>query len=463
MALLSGCAKQDRLEQIKASGKLQVVSRNSPTTFFIDKGNPTGFEFALASLFAADLGVELVMTPAFSLADIFVTLTRGEADFAAAGLSLTGEREAVYPHSSPYYQLRPQVVYKAGNYKPRQLEDLEDMSIVVLADSSHSRSLDALKHGGFSTLTWHEVDEADSMELLERVNNGDAELAIIDSNEFEVQQRLYPRLKVAFDLGATLDMVWYLPPESDNVSLLAAMDDFLNRLTADGTLEKMKEEHFGNSQIISRIGSHTFNRNMQQILPQYQQLIEQVALEYQIEWPLLAAIAYQESHWDPMAESPTGVRGMMMLTVPTAKEVGVTDRLDAGQSLRGGARYLKQIKRRLPDDIYEPDRTYMALAAYNIGRGHLEDARLLTDRQGGDPHLWSDVMLRLPQLQNSKYYQTVRHGYARGQEAATYVQNIRHYLGILQWQDIARNKPLPPIEAEEYLPEVMQRLKLQAL
>ncbi|MEP5567795.1 MAG: membrane-bound lytic murein transglycosylase MltF [Halioglobus sp.] len=462
-ALLLGCAKQDRLEQIKASGKLQVVSRNSPTTFFIDKGNPTGFEFALASLFAADLGVELVMTPAFSLADIFVTLARGEADFAAAGLSLTGEREAIYPHSSPYYQLRPQVVYKAGNYKPRKLEDMEDMSIVVLAGSSHSRSLEALKQGGFSTLSWREVDEADSMELLERVNSGEAELAIIDSNEFEVQQRLFPRLKIAFDMGASQDMVWYLPPESDNVSLLAAMDDFLRRLAADGTLEKMKEEHFGNSQIISRIGSHTFNLNMQNILPQYQQLIEQVALEYQIEWPLLAAIAYQESHWDPKAESPTGVRGMMMLTVPTAKEVGVTDRLDAGQSLRGGARYLKQIKRRLPDDIYEPDRTYMALAAYNIGRGHLEDARLLTDRQGGDPHLWSDVMLRLPQLQNSKYYQTVRHGYARGQEAATYVQNIRHYRGILQWQDIARNKPLPPIEVEQYLPEAMEKLKLQAL
>ena len=149
--------------------------------------------------------------------------------------------------------------------------------------------------------------------------------------------------------------------------------------------------------------------------------------------------------------------------VTTAREVGVSDRLDAGQSLRGGARYFKQLKRRLPDDIYEPDRTYMALAAYNIGRGHLEDARLLTDRQGRDPHLWSDVMERLPQLQNSRYYQTVRHGYARGNEAVTYVQNIRHYQGILEWQDIARNKPLPPIETEQYLPEILETISLKAL
>ncbi|MEH6585471.1 MAG: membrane-bound lytic murein transglycosylase MltF [Halioglobus sp.] len=463
LTLLWGCAGKDSLDQIKASGKLQVISRNSPTTFFIDRGEPTGFEFTLATLFAAELDVELVMTPAFELSDIFVALNRGEADLAAAGLALTGERGALYPHSSPYYQLRPQVVYLAGTYRPRELKDLEDMSIVVLAGSSHSRFLDALKLGGLPELKWREVNEVDSMELLERVNSGDAELAIIDSNEFDVQQSLYPRLKVAFDLGSSQDMVWYLPPEADNTRLMATMNAFLQRLQANGTLERLKEEHFGHSQTVSRIGSHTFTRNMRVVLPQYRELINQVAQEYQMDWHLLAAIAYQESHWDPEAESPTGVRGMMMLTVPTAKEVGVTNRIDAGQSLRGGARYLKKLKRRLPDDIYEPDRSYMALAAYNIGRGHLEDARLLTDRQGGDPHLWSDVMPRLPQLQNSKYYQTVRHGYARGQEAATYVQNIRHYQGILEWQDIAQNKPLPPIETDDYVPEALEGIRLRAL
>ncbi|MEH6635710.1 MAG: transglycosylase SLT domain-containing protein, partial [Halioglobus sp.] len=176
-----------------------------------------------------------------------------------------------------------------------------------------------------------------------------------------------------------------------------------------------------------------------------------------------AAIAYQESHWNPQAESPTGVRGMMMLTLPTAKEMAVSDRLDAGQSLRGGARYLKNIRRRLPDDITEPDRTWLALAAYNIGLGHLEDARVITDRQGGDPDLWLEVMERLPLLQKSKYFQNVRYGYARGLEAATYVQNIRHYYSILQWQDIPDNKALPPLRSEDYLPDVIGNLGLLAL
>ena len=182
-----------------------------------------------------------------------------------------------------------------------------------------------------------------------------------------------------------------------------------------------------------------------------------------MDWHLLAAIAYQESHWNPKAASPTGVRGMMMLTLPTAREMGVDNRLDAAQSLRGGARYLKNIKRRLPNDIYEPDRTWLALAAYNIGMGHLEDARVITERQGGDPHLWQDVMERLPLLQKSKHYQTTRYGYARGLEAVTYVQNIRHYFSILEWQDIPDHKALPPLRTEEYLPAVLRDVGLLAL
>ena len=152
-----------------------------------------------------------------------------------------------------------------------------------------------------------------------------------------------------------------------------------------------------------------------------------------------------------------------MLTLPTAREMGVDNRLDAAQSLRGGARYLKNMRRRLPKDIYEPDRTWMALAAYNIGMGHLEDARVLTEREGGDPHLWQDVMERLPLLQKTKFYQTTRHGYARGQEAVTYVQNIRHYNSILAWQDIPDNREQPRMRAEDHLPGVMRGVGLLAL
>jgi membrane-bound lytic murein transglycosylase F len=461
--LLGACTQEDSLDGILERGELLVVSRNSPTTFYLDKTGPAGFEYALAGMLAQELNVELVMEPAFSLHGIFTKLRRQEAHLAAAGLTLTDSRSAVYPHSIPYEQLTTQVVYVAGNLRPRKVDDLIGMSILTLADSSHAGALKQLKEERLPDLVWTELPEADTMELLEALKQGEAQLALIDSSEFAVQQSLYPRLKVAFDLSAEQDMVWYLPPESDNTRLLVTINRFIHRVKEDGTLARLREIHFGHTDGISRISSHTFSQMMRSTLPPYRNMIQEVAEEYQMEWSLLAAIAYQESHWNPRAESPTGVRGMMMLTLPTAREMAVDNRLDAGQSLRGGARYFKNMKRRLPEDIQEPDRTWMALAAYNIGLGHLEDARVLTEQRDGDPHRWRQVMESLPLLQKSAYYKTTRHGYARGIEAVTYVQNIRHYHSILQWQEIPQQLALPPLRANEYFPSELQRVGLKTL
>jgi len=464
LVLLAACADGgDALQQIQSRGELKVISRNSPTTFFTDRDGPTGFEYALAEMLAQELGVELELDSAFTLQGIFESLRRGEADLAAAGLTLTDERAMQFPYSASYYKLEPQIVYVAGTRRPRSIAKMLGMSIVVLANSSHAEFLRGLQQTDYPQLEWREIASADTMELLEMLDTGEAELAIIDSNEFSAQQSLYPRLKLAFKLGVEQDMVWYFPPGADNTRLQAFIEEFFARLAEDGTLAQLREYHFGHTRGFSRISSHTFTRKMRSTLPTYQKLIKQVAQEYQLDWRLLAAIAYQESHWDPLATSPTGVRGMMMLTLPTAKETGVTDRLNPTQSLRGGARYLKNLKRRLAKGIQDPDRTWFALAAYNIGLGHLEDARIITQRQGGDPNRWQDVIERLPLLQKSSHYKNTRYGYARGVEAATYVQNIRHYQNILNWQDISDNKPLPPVQVDDYLPNMLRDSNLSAL
>jgi membrane-bound lytic murein transglycosylase F len=463
ISTLSGCTPPDALDEVLERGSLVVVSRNSPTTYYQDKDGANGFEHALASLLAKDLGVELEIKTVFSLTDIFLQLDRDESDIAAAGLTLTPGREANYPRSASYYRLRPQIVYVAGTTRPRTVEELQGREILVLADSSHIESLETLKKEGLEQLRWREIATADSMELLERVDSGKAPLAVIDSVEFSVQQSLYPRLKVALDLEVEQDMVWYLSPGADNERLLHRINKFLQQSQENGILERLRQEHFGHSYGFSRISSHTFTRNMERKLPPYRNMIRQVAREYQMDWHLLAAVAYQESHWDPVATSPTGVRGMMMLTMPTAQDLGVENRLDPLQSLRGGARYLKDIRRRLPADIHEPDRTWLALAAYNIGMGHLEDARILTEHLGGDPHLWQDVMEHLPLLQKPQYYQSLRYGFARGVEAVTYVQNIRHYHSILEWQEIPDINLPPPADASSHLPHSMRGVRLLAL
>lgn len=461
--LLCGCEQGDQLDEILARGELRVITRNSPTTYYFDRDGAAGFEYTLAQLLAQDLGVTLKLETAPGLPRLFRALDQRRADLAAAGLTLTEQRRAKYSPSVPYDRLQPQIIYVAGNYRPRSIEQAAGMPILVLAGSSHAEYLAALREAGMQDLSWVEVESAGTMELMERVDAGEAPLAVVDSNEFQVQQRLYPRLKVAFDLEAEQDMVWYMPPGEYALRLSERVNDFLLRLRASGELARLHEHAFGHLDNATRIGSHTFVTNMRQDLPKYRGLIRQAAREYQLDWTLLAAMAYQESHWNPRATSPTGVRGMMMLTVATATEMGVGNRLDPLESLRGGARYLKNIKRRLPGDIAEPDRTWFALAAYNIGMGHLEDARVLTERQGGDPDLWSDVLERLPLLEKSRYFETVKRGYARGTEAVTYVQNIRHYHAILKWRDIPELQPSPPVDPNEFLPDPLRNIQLRAL
>jgi membrane-bound lytic murein transglycosylase F len=333
---------------------------------------------------------------------------------------------------------------------------------VALAQSSHVETLRQLQ-ATHPRLQWEEISNAEPQDLMDMVASGAATFALVDSYEFVANRSFHTKLRVGFDIESEGQLAWLFPADERSARLRKKANAFFARIRSDGSLEQLREQHFGHAWGVTQVDSQTFSRRMRNRLPRYQAHIRAVAEEYQIDWHLLAAIAYQESHWNPYARSPTGVRGMMMLTTGTAREMGVENRLDFIQSLRGGARYFKKIKRLLPADITEPDRTWFTLAAYNIGRGHLEDARVITERQGGDPHLWADLKLRLPLLQKSKFYRGTRHGYARGSEPVTYVKNIRHYYNILAWQDISKNSPPAPISIEEFLPEILRTSPLSAL
>ncbi|MFV0476502.1 MAG: membrane-bound lytic murein transglycosylase MltF [Parahaliea sp.] len=462
LCLLAGCSDDNRLEDIRKRGELLVVTRSGPASYYLNKNGAAGFEYDLARLFAQELEVELNMQPAVDMDGIFRRLQRGEADIAAASLSLTPQWESRYLHSHAYGRQTALVIYKTGSKRPRKAADLGERELLIVKGSSHLETLRQLSED-YPALHWREIEEADSMELLEMVENDETLLAVINSNEFSLQQSFYPRLARAFDLNDPRDMTWYFPKGEASEELRQTVNSFFDKLRKNGQLEQLREQHFGHASVMSRIDAHTFTLNMKKVLPDYEDMIRQVAGEYQLDWHLLAAVAYQESHWNPKAISPTGVRGMMMLTIPTARELGIKNRLDPLQSLRGGARYLKDSLRRLTARISEPDRTWMALAAYNIGLGHLEDARILTQKQGADPNQWTHVLERLPLLQKRQFYRDTRYGYARGQEAATYVQNIRHYYSVLQWQASPVDQWSPPINPSDYLPDVLRGMSFRAL
>lgn len=453
--LATACQEPDHLDAIREAGVLRVVTRNGPTTYYQDRHGPAGFEYELALRFASELGVELEIRTEHSLEALFQALERGEADIAAAGLTITPERRTRLNFSTPYMDILQYVLYRRGETRPREPADLIGKRLHLMAHSSHAETLRQLQKE-HPQLLWVESTDVETVDLLDMLEDGVIDHTVIDSNEFLANRSFYLGLGSAFPLGPPSQLAWAMSRSDSSQRLHQEVDRFFTEQIGQGRINQLIERFYSHSEDNNQVDSQTFTRALSMKLAQYESLIKSVAQEYELDWRLLAAISYQESHWDPLARSPTGVRGMMMLTLPTAQAMGVTNRLDAEQSLRGGARYFRQIHRRIAPTIEEPDRTWFALAAYNVGLGHLNDARAITAEQGSDPDRWADVKKRLPLLARRKYYQHTRYGYARGSEPVNYVQNIRHYYNLMTWPDLARERTPPPQSMDQYLPDMVK-------
>ncbi len=459
--LLTGFARPPTmLEQVLERGELVVATRTSPTTYYQDTNGPAGFEYDLTRLFADHLGVDLTIVAPEQFSAILPMVTRREVHLAAAGLSITRERERSVVFGPAYHEVTQQLVYRAGNRVPLGPEDLGDTPVEVVAGSSHAEQLKHLSKQ-YPAIVWHENADAGSGDLLARVWQREIPYTVADSNELSLNQRYFPELRKAFDLNDAEPLAWAFAKGKDS-SLVKAADEFFALIEDDGRLDQLLERYYGHALKFDYVGVRRFLRHVDQRLPSYLPIFREAAQNYDHDWRLLAAVGYQESHWDPRAISPTGVRGIMMLTRTTAADMGIQDRIDPGNSIRGGARYLRKIERHLPQEIPYPDRTWFALAAYNIGPGHLQDARAITHRRGGDPNRWVDVMNSLPLLMQPEWHQQTRFGYARGIEAVNYVQNIRSYFDILVWQTTPRAEQVPgpvaaaplisPLTAKSYVP-----------
>ncbi len=448
--LLAACGEPPSiLEQIQEKNELIVISRNGPTTYYEGTNGPTGFEYELTKLFADDLGVELsiVVPPNFN--DILPLTALGEVHFAAAGLSITEKRKKKVRFGPTYQKITPQLVYRSGSRRPKTLADLDGI-LEVVAGSSHEEHLNALQPE-YPELAWT-AKENSNEELLVYVWEQLIEYTVADSNELAVNRRFYPELKPAFDISPEEPLAWAFPRSDDN-SLFNKAVLFFNKIREDGTLVQLIERYYGHIGDFDYVGTRRYQADVELLLPLYREMFIEAAREIDMDWRLLAAVGYQESHWNPDAVSPTSVRGIMMLTLDAAKDMGIENRLDPAQSIKGGAHYLSTMMRKIPERIREPDRTWLALAAYNIGFGHLEDARILTQMNKGNIDKWIDVKKHLPLLSQKKWFQQTRFGYARGREPVRYVENIRTYYDILVWMtekdiEIPETPKLPQFDSQ---------------
>ena len=418
------------LEQIKDSGKLIVLTRNAPTSLYTDRdGIERGVEHDLALSFAESIGVEVEFKIKSSVKDIISAIENAEGDLAASGLTITEKRKELFLFSNGYQDVTQQVVCRRDSQQPDNVEDLVGLNLVVIANSSYVERLEELKEQ-VPGLEWTESSTDTTEQLLYKVWKREIDCTIADSNIVDINRRYYPELLAPLNIKESESLGWMMSEDRDD--LKDAVDDWLADYKEAGELASLIDRYYGFFEEFDYVDTRKFITRIRKRFPKYQTWFKQAAEKYDLHYLLLSSQAYQESHWRADARSPTGVRGIMMLTLDTAKAMGVKSRLDAKQSIFGGAKYMSSlIKKRFVDEVTEPDRTWLALAAYNVGRGHLHDAQKLAREKNLNPYLWRDVKQVLPLLSEKKYYSKLRYGYARGTEPVRYVQRIREYYLIL--------------------------------
>jgi membrane-bound lytic murein transglycosylase F len=432
VVLLSSYAPLPSLiDQIKTLGELRVVTRTSPLAFYRGAdGVAVGPEYELAQRFADELGVKLKIIPMRSYAEIYAALSSGTAHLAAAGLKIPLQSIPGVEFGPAYQRVREHLIYRRGAIRPGSLAEIGNADLEIAAASSHAKTLEEARNS-LPDLVWVENSSTSSQALLDGVADGTIDYTIADSTEFAMAHDVHPDLRIAFDFPGSRPLAWAASIRDPGFT--RDMAKYFAHLSSDGELAAIVKRYYGRSEEPEVAGEPNFMRNLQSRLPLYKQWFVEAAEQSSQDWRLLAAIGYQESKWNPSAASSAGARGLMQLTVETATETKVTDLSDARQSIFGGARYFRQVYEKIPSHVPEPDRTWFALAAYNIGYGHVEDARVLAQKAGRDPDSWHDVREFLPLLEQERWYSQTENGYARGWEPVRYVDNVRGYRDLLEW------------------------------
>ncbi|MEP7180860.1 MAG: membrane-bound lytic murein transglycosylase MltF [Betaproteobacteria bacterium] len=437
-------------------GEVVLMVRPGPGTYFPGPdGEASGFDADLARLFAAERRLPLRIVTANTPTELLGDLAAGDAHIGAGGLyrplatrspparpaavaaAAAASATTAPPDEDPasrvlwtsgYFPVEPVVIYNADGFKPAGWKDLEGEAVAYIADTGLDSQIAAVRTA-HPEVTWEALRLSSAAALIAQVSDGRSNYAVVASSEASVARNIYLFYDVAFPAGGKREFAWAVSPKF--AALRDELDVFFARLKRDGTLDRLAERYFTHTRQVQRIDAAVLQERIRSMLPKYRALFQDAQAATGIEWRLLAAVSYQESQWDPDATSETGVRGLMQLTEDTARHLGVLDRLDPKQSVLAAARYLIDLKDKLPARIKEPDRTWLALAAFNIGIGHLEDARVLAQKQKLNPDLWGDVKKALPLLALPEYHEDAKNGYARGGMPVVFVDRVRAYYDVL--------------------------------
>jgi len=424
-----GCSRDSSVDGIRRSGKLVVITDNNAHCYYTYRGKAMGFEYDLAKAFADRLGVDLkILTPGWD--GLLPALQKGRGDLVAASLTITEQRQEKVDFSASYLPIRQHIIYHRDDPAPRTIEDLAGRTVHVRRGSSyHERLLQLQKEGVDLKLALHA--NVPTEELIQQVADQEIALTVADTNVAVLNRRYYPAVAIGIPIAEEQSLAWAV--RKGNVSLLREINAFWEAIKADGTFDKLYRKYYTGVNPFDYVDVVSFHNAMEDRLPRYEDLIRREAERRGFDWRLIAATIYQESHFNPHALSHTGVRGLMQLTLETAAEMGIGNRLDPEESIRGGVKYLAEIYARF-DDIPGRDRILFTLASYNVGYGHVRDAQQIARDRNLPPDKWASLRETLPLLRLRKYYSKTQYGYARGTEPVRFVTRILNYYDILRNQ-----------------------------
>jgi membrane-bound lytic murein transglycosylase F len=422
------------LAAIRERQVLRVLTKNNSATYFMHRGEQKGFEYELVRELADSLGLRLqIIVP--PRGDLLVPwLMEGRGDLIAAAMTVTPERERQIRFSHPYREETEQVVQRAGEPALEGPQDLAGRSVVVRRSSSYRTSLEQLQESVEFTIV-DAPEEMETEELIAGVAEGVYDLTVADRSILEIERQYRNDIRAAFTIGEPGHLAWAV--RKDNEHLLFEVNLFLDQHYRGTLFNVLENRYFGTSRrLLRRVEPDPARKTG---LSPYDHLFKKHGKKQKLDWRLLAAQAYQESRFDPEAESWAGALGVMQVLPETAKELGITgDLTDPEVGIDAGARYLRRLLNQFEEDRLAPAvRLRFALGAYNAGRGHVLDARRIARSTGRDPDRWfhhvEEAMLL---LKKPEYAAVARFGYCRGDQPRNYVRDITdRYLSYTQIVD----------------------------
>ncbi len=414
--------------RILRTGKITVLTRNNANCYYLYRGQPMGFEYDLAKAFADHLGVRLEIKVAERWEGMIPDIQTGEADMIAADLTITAKRLRQVAFSDGYLTTRQQILTNRHHPGIRSPTDLAGQTVHVRRGTSYQERLEELQRAGINVAIQLHLDMP-TEELIRQVAAGEIGITLADEHIAQLNRRYYPKARIVSPVSENQAIGWAVHKQAGK--LRRRINRFIKTIKANGQYAEIYARYFSNLEMFDYVDVRAYHRRLRTRLPSYRAIIEEAAELNNFDWRLIAAQVYQESHFDPTARSHAGAFGLMQLTLQTARSLGVTDILDPLQNIQAGVLYLKILY-----DFFHaapaPDRLYIALAAYNVGQGHVRDARDLAREFNLDPDRWASLKKTLPMLSYRKYYSKSRYGYCRGTEPINYIRQIFFYYDILK-------------------------------